>query len=561
MRSRQVYTTALVVLLLLFVLTRPVIGQALPAMIYGGPEDERAYALVEASDTGYVMAGWTKSFGAGAPAFTNVLVVKTDTFGTPQWSEISIGPFDDEAYSMTQTFDGGYALTGLTRSYGWNAPAFSNIFVLKLDNMGNLQWGFAYSEPMAASGSNEEAYSIIQTLDGGYAVTGWTDMFGTHDIFLLRLDSLGAFQWFRLYWFPPDFDDEGYSVWEVTSGEPFTYLIAGRTQLIADPLNFDAFIIPVDLFGNPVPGINASLILGANDDEAYSVLWDGTYAVAAGWTSSFGPGFPSTDAIVWQTNFGVQNIGNAYGWPGDEMVMDDRSLILTADPGYAVSGWTQSVGPGIPNPNFLILKLDPLLNLQWGRVHPSNPGALFEEAHPMIQTKNKNYAIAGWTDSPWPGGPGNEDFHFLVLDSLGDRPVCVIDTMPPREEIVGDTVPFIVDTAGLVEEIMPIIDEVVEYTEICSIIPGMTEVRQELYTGDLEIYASFEYVRLQILKSGRLRVNLYDVSGRHFATLAQGLFEKGTYFFTLPENMSRGVYFIKADFEGIKKSIKLIRVR
>ncbi len=561
MKNRQLCKTAIVVMLLLLTFTIQLKAQALPAAIYGGSNDERAFALVEASDIGYVLAGWTKSFGSGTPNFTNVLIVKVDTFGIPQWSEISTGDFDDEAYSMTPTHDGGYAITGLTRSYGLNSPAFSNIFALKLDAVGNLMWGQVFSELITEPPSNEEAYSIIETMDNGYAITGWTDMRGTHDIFLLKLDSLGLFQWFKTYWFPNDLEDEGYSVWEVVSGEPYTYLIAGRTQIIMDPLNFDAFILPVDQFGNPIPGINASVIMGVNEDEAYSVLWNGVNAVAAGWTNSSGPGTPSADIIVWATDFALQNIGDAYGWSDDEKVMDDRSLILTPDSGYAVSGWTQSVGPGIPNPNFLILKLFPVLNVQWGRVHPSKPGALSEEAYPMIQTNNQKYAIAGWTNSPWPGGLGSDDFHFLVLDPQGERPVCVLDTAPPFEEIIGDTVPFVVDSFDLVEVSMPIIDEVVEYAEICSIIPGVEESKDETVPDDLYLFATLDYVALQLKTPGRLDVDLYDVSGRKVAPLAHGLFEKGMYIFTLPKNLSAGVYIVRADFEGTKQSIKLIRFR
>ena len=105
--------------LLLFVVSLPLKAQVLPAMAYGGQEDERAFALVEATNqTGYVLAGWTKSFGAGVPAFSNVLIVKTDTAGIPLWARVSIGLFDDEAHSMNRTTDGGYAITGWTRSFG-----------------------------------------------------------------------------------------------------------------------------------------------------------------------------------------------------------------------------------------------------------------------------------------------------------------------------------------------------------------------------------------------------------------------------------------------------------
>ena len=99
------------------------------------------------------------------------------------------------------------------------------------------------------------------------------------------------------------------------------------------------------------------------------------------------------------------------------------------------------------------------------------------------------------------------------------------------------------------------------YTEICTLPSGIIELPEESSLGVLDLYASFEHVTLKISKSGKLNLNLYDVAGRHIGSLAQGMFEKGTYLFTLPTNMSMGVYFVRADFEGVEKSAKLIKVR
>jgi len=109
-----------------------------PAMLYGDTLNERALALVEAADSGYCLAGWTRSYGSNAPAFTNILVVKTDLLGIPQWSLVSVGSNDEEANSMVRTLDGGYALCGWTRSYGPGTPN-ANVLVAKLSAAGGPQ--------------------------------------------------------------------------------------------------------------------------------------------------------------------------------------------------------------------------------------------------------------------------------------------------------------------------------------------------------------------------------------------------------------------------------------
>jgi hypothetical protein len=547
------------IVLLLVAFSLPLRAQILPAMAYGGSDDERAFALTEAtSQDGYILAGWTKSFGVATPAFSNVLIVKADSFGIPQWARISIGIFDDEAHSMTQTSDGGYAITGWTRSFGPYFPDSTNIFVVKIDSAGAWQWGFVYGSPFC-----EEAYSIIQTMDGGYAVTGWTNLptampTNPPNIFLLKLDPMGTPMWTWLYWFGMNLEDEGYSVAEIpTAGGTDRYLIAGRAKIFF-PTNFDAFVLQTDPAGVPVS--LASVVPGPLQDEAYSVLAGGQYFVAAGWSNSFSAG-NDADIIVWRADTAVQGpvtIREHFGWSNDEKVMDDRSL--NGLPGHwQVSGWTQSAGPGVPNPNFLIIGYD--TSGYCGRVHPSAPGANTEQAYPMTSAvvADARYAIAGFTNS---FGQGGDDFHLLTLDGGLLRPECVIDSLPPHDSIPVLQEDFLGEPNVFEQfEPFPLEDTMVMYTEICTLQTGVMEAPVETYKTELNVYTSFEYVTVQIGRSGWLTANLYDVTGRNVAILAQGMFLKGSHSFLLPKNIGTGVYFVRVNFNGLKKSAKVIRYR
>ena len=540
-------------------LSLPLKAQILPAVTYGGQSDERAFALVEATNqTGYVLAGWTKSFGAGTPAFSNVLIVKADSFGIPQWARISIGLFDDEAHSMTQTSDNGYAITGWTRSFGPGSPDSANIFVVKIDSAGFWQWGWVYGSPFS-----EEAYSIIQTIDGGYAITGWTNLptmapTVPPNIFLLKLDPMGMPLWTVLYWFPMNLEDEGYSIAEIPiAGATDGYLIAGRAKVF-NPTNFDAFVLQTD--PNGVPVNLASVIPGPGQDEAYSVLWGGQSFLAAGWSNSFSAG-TDADIIVWEDDTVTQTPAiwaYHFGWSNDEKVMDDRSL--SGSPGHwQVSGWTQSAGPGVPNPNFLIIAYD--TSGFSGRVHPSAPGANTEQAYPMTSTfvADARYAIAGFTNS---FGVGGDDFHLLTLDGGLLRPECVIDTMPPHDSIPVLEENFFGEPNILEQfEPFPLEDTIVMYTNICTLQTGVMELPEEKYEDDFRIFTSFEYVTVQIGRSGWVTANLYDIAGRNVTSLAHGMFEAGIHSLILPKNMSAGVYFVRVDFDGIVKSTKVIRYR
>jgi hypothetical protein len=150
---------------------------------YGRSGDDFAYSLVNTSDGGYALAGYTSSSGAG---YYDFYMVKTDSAGNKQWSKTYGGTGDDEARSLIQTSDDGYALAGWTNSFGGGGYDF---YLVKTDSAGNMNWNQTYGR----AGDNQ-AYSIIQTTDGGYALAGYTDSSGAggYDFYLIKIDSAGA---------------------------------------------------------------------------------------------------------------------------------------------------------------------------------------------------------------------------------------------------------------------------------------------------------------------------------------------------------------------------------
>ncbi len=100
----------------------------------------------------------------------DVYVVKLDGAGNVEWTRTIGGPKDDVGVSIVQTGDGGYAVAGCTWSFGagrWD------VYVVKLDGAGNVEW-----TRTIGGGNWDEGHSIVQTVDGGYAVAGWTYSFG-----------------------------------------------------------------------------------------------------------------------------------------------------------------------------------------------------------------------------------------------------------------------------------------------------------------------------------------------------------------------------------------------
>jgi len=239
----------------------------------GGPESEEGHSLIQTSDGGYAIAGYTKSFGAG---YRDVYVVKLDAKGNLQWTKTIGGPGTEEGRSLIQTSDGGYAIAGYTESFG---AGDEDVYVVKLDANGNLQWTKTIGGP-----EPEEGSSLIQTSDGGYAIAGFTISFcaGGNDVYVVKLDAHGNLQWTKTI---------GGSAVEGSSSLIQTsdggYAIAGLTNSFGAG-DYDVYVVKLDAKGNLQW---TKTIGGPGGDWGHSLIQtsDGGYVIA-GSTSSFGAG-------------------------------------------------------------------------------------------------------------------------------------------------------------------------------------------------------------------------------------------------------------------------------
>jgi len=158
----------------------------------GGTGDDYASSIQQTSDGGYIVVGDTDSFGAGGSDFW---VVKLNSDGSINWQNTYGGTGDEYAYSTQQTSDGGYIVAGFTDSFG--AGNF-DIWVLKLDSTGAVDWQKTYGGIY-----NEFVYysAVQQTTEGGYIIGGITFSFGAGeaDFWALKLDSNGVVEWQNTY--------------------------------------------------------------------------------------------------------------------------------------------------------------------------------------------------------------------------------------------------------------------------------------------------------------------------------------------------------------------------
>ncbi len=247
-------------------------GNMLENRGWGGPKSFRFYALVQTSDGGFALAGFTESSGAG---LSDAWLVRTDSNGNELWSKTYGGTSDDWAYALVQTSDGGFALAGFTESSG---AGLSDAWLVRTDSNGNELWSKTYG-----GSHRDEAYSLVQTSDGGYALAGYTGSFGTGgDFWLVKTDASGTTQWKETY--GGELWDEAHALVQTNDGG---YALAGGTR-VSGAGNWDALLVRTDSGGNM---LWSKTYGGTSDDWAYALVQTNDDGFAfTGYTKSSGAG-------------------------------------------------------------------------------------------------------------------------------------------------------------------------------------------------------------------------------------------------------------------------------
>jgi predicted secreted protein len=213
---------------------------------YGGSLAESDSDMCQTSDGGYALGGYTNSFGAGS---NDYWLVKTDAAGNMQWNQTYGGTGTDYGYSVVQTSDGGYAITGITNSYGAGDTDF---WLVKTDAAGNMQWNQTYGGT-----GTELGHHMIQTVEGGYAITGGTQSFGAGsiDFWLVKTDAAGNMQWNQTY--GGTNEDDGWSLIQTSDGG---YAIAGGTYSFGAG-GVDFYVVKTDELGVVPEGLTVGVMV------------------------------------------------------------------------------------------------------------------------------------------------------------------------------------------------------------------------------------------------------------------------------------------------------------
>ena len=313
----------------------------------GGANFDQAYSIEQTLDGGYILSGLSKSIDGdvtGNHGSYDYWIVKLDADGTLDWQKSLGGTSDEYALSIQQTTDSGYIVAGYSQSTDQDVTGNhgqNDYWIVKLNAAGSLVW-----QKSLGGGNIDIARSIQQTADGGFIVAGYSqstdqDVTGNHgfsDYWIVKLDGTGNLVWQKSL--GGTNDDRATSVQQTTDGG---YIVAG--------------------YSNSTDGD----VTGNHGNNDYWVVR-----------------LNSVGSLVWQKSL---------GGTGDDLA---TSIQQTFDDGFIVSGYTYSsdgdISVNLGLSDYWIAKLDLNGSLEWQK---SLGGSDIDRAQSIRQTADSGYIIAG----------------------------------------------------------------------------------------------------------------------------------------------------------------------
>ena len=342
----------------------------------GGSKNESAQSITKTQDGGYAILGYTQSNDGDIENKTNesfdYFLLKFDSSDNLQWQKTYGGTDDDRGTDIIQTSDNGFAILGSSKSSDGDVTennGFEDLWILKLDDSGNITWEKSFGFSGADSG-----FSLIQTNDGGYLLTGVLDVsasggkgnskFSTAkrhaggDYWVIKLDASGEKEWSKF--FGGTFTDTSY---DAIQAENNNYVIIGSSDSN-----------DVDISDNK----------GTYDFWVLKISEDGN--------------------LIWEKSFGGNNFDVG------------RSINKTLDNGFIISGSSRSANGDVyvnqGQNDAWILKIDTNGNLEWQK---TIGGSNIDFSFDAIELNNQTIIAVGESNSNNIDIPENKGFTDLLI--------------------------------------------------------------------------------------------------------------------------------------------------
>ena len=347
----------------------------------GGSKNDALSSVKKTADGGYIVAGFTQSNDFDIDSKTNesfdFLVSKFSFDNTLEWQKTFGGSDDDRAADIVQTLDGGFAVLGYSKSSDINVSenaGAQDFWLLKISSLGSLLW-----EKTFGFSGTDFGTALLATKDGGFLITGVLDVSssgGQGNAKSTAVNHSGGDYWVIKT------DLTGNLEWSRFFGGSFTEIPLGIVE--TDDHNF--------------------IIAGSSDSDDFNISNNlGTYDF---WIIKIAP----TGSLIWEKSFGGSEIDEA------------RAITTSSDGNFMVVGDTRSsdidVSENKGAADVWIVKFSTEGSLIWEK---TIGGTSFDTARAIYKTQDNGFLISGSSrslDNDFENN-GQNDALILKIDSNG----------------------------------------------------------------------------------------------------------------------------------------------
>ena len=487
----------------------------------GGSNDDWAQSIQETIDGGFIMAGYSSSNDgdvSGNHGSADYWVVKMKYTGSIVWQKCFGGSFWDGAYSIQQTFDGGFIVAGWSKSNDGDVSGNhggGDYWIVKIDSSGNIEW-----QKCLGGSSKDIAYSIQQTIDGGFIVAGRSrsndgDVSGNRgsdDYWVVKLDSSGNIEWQKCLggslW------DRAYSVQQTADGG---FIVAGWSK--------------------------------SNDGDVI-----GNHGGGDCWIVKL----KSSGEIAWQKCLGGSGCDIAY------------SIQQTTDGGFILAGLSHSndgdVSGNHGGGDCWVVKIDSFGDIEWQKCLG---GSNYDEAHFVKQTIDDGFIVAGYSksnDGDVSGNHGGDDCWVVKLNSSGyiEWQKCLGGSNRDWVYDIQQTADGGFIVAGLSESNDGDVSGNHGGIDCWVVKLSPTGVSEDIIVPQqfkLSVFPNPFNSSCVITAPSGAKVEIYDLQGRVVSKGIQPFAEsqgERTFIWQPDETIQSGVYIVRATMENGRKKVKRV---
>jgi hypothetical protein len=437
--------------------------------------NNEGWMVQETRDGGLIIVGQNGGYNGYD---TDIYLIKTDSQGDTLWTRDYDSGSEDYGRAIRQTLDGGYAIGG----YSWYSGTTYDIYLLKIDSLGNVIRRSVYHYP-----NYQDARSLESTPDGGFILAGSIDSLTNSDVFIIRTDSIGDTVWTRRY--GGIYNDKAWSIKNTHDGG---FIVAGWSNLHGEPGgNSQIYVLKLNGAGD---SLWTRLYGTAYNDEGRSILElpDHRFIVAG----KYGAPSSAHSILFWLNENGDSLWSSIYNTN-----YEANSIASTFNGGFIFCGFNYS-SSGIYSE--FVRKTDSLGNSLWGI-----SGEDSTYAHYIIQTSDSGYVFVGYSSDS------------ISLTKISpERPTSIHNEVEP--------------------------------------LPKKLDLCQN-YPNPFNASTLLSY---RLDKAGSVNLAIYNLMGQRVAILADGLQGAGEHQITWNSaDNSSGIYFARLVVAKNTKCIKLVVIK